>query len=407
MMMMTAHYATLNSEVNTYEQDLIDDDINSIISDEVQRDSGNSSHCSSDISSCTTDSSTSSAIKIKKTKEDKNKVNQIDENNESDEDEDDNDEDDDDDNEEVNLVEQSKYFKLNKAPVDVNLLGDERTIRNLLHMEDFYRVHSNYFAYVQTEVKPWMRKMLASWMLEVCKNQSREDDVFVLAMNILDRFLSVQPIGKRHLQLLGTVCMFIAAKLRSAVQFNAETLVIYTANSITIEELLNWEQFVLQKLKWDICSVTPYDFLPYLLNKLNLIEHKNIGNIRQYLSSFIAACATDFKFSMLPSSMIASGCLFATIKSLNTLTQFQCEQILLDIHTITGIDLECLRECVEQIEELIEANLKIKFQKISTTATTIVGKAHHLVENTDENDSMNVVNQEDEFNSYQSTPSHN
>ena len=390
MMIMTTtqHYATL-SEVNTYEQDIIeDDDTNSLISDEVQRDSGNSSHCSSDISSCSTDTSTSSDVELKKACSIKINI------------EEDNDENED----EVNLVEQSKYFKLNKAPVDVNLLEDERTLRNLLHMEDFYRIQSNYFVYVQTEIKPWMRKMLSSWMLEVCKNQSREDDVFVLAMNILDRFLSVQPIGKRHLQLLGTVCMFIAAKLRSAVQFNAETLVIYTANSITIEELLNWEQYVLQKLKWDICSVTPYDFLPYLLNKLNLINHKNIGNIRQYLSSFIAACATEFKFSMLPSSMIASGCLFATIKSLNTLTQFQCEQILLDIHTITGIDFECLRECVEQIEELIEANLKIKFPKISTESPLLMEKVR-LVDNCDENDSMNV-NQDDEFNSYHSTPSH-
>ena len=143
-----------------------------------------------------------------------------------------------DDDEQEQFGSSDVYFKLNKAPVDVKLVEDERTLKHLLHLEDYYRVQSNYFVYVQSEIKPWMRKTLASWMLEVCKNQSREDDVFVLAMNILDRFLCLQPIAKRHLQLLGTVCMFIAAKLRSAVQFNAETLVIYTANSITIEEIL-------------------------------------------------------------------------------------------------------------------------------------------------------------------------
>ena len=368
-------YATLSSGggavITSYEQD-IEDELNSLISDEVQRDSGNSSHCSSDISSCTTDSITSGTVHLKNKNINK---------------------DDDDDNaDSVNRSEQSKYFKLNKAPVDINLLGDERTLRNLLHLEDFYRVQSNYFAYVQTEIKPWMRQMLATWMLEVCKNQSREDDVFVLAMNLLDRFLSVQPIGKRHLQLLGTVCMFIAAKLRSAVQFSAETLVIYTANSITIEELLGWEQYVLQKLKWDIGACTPHDFLPYLLHKLNLLGHKNVSHIRQYLSSFVAACATDFKFSMLPASMIASGCLFATIKSLNTLTRVQCEQILLDIHTITGIDFECLRECVEQVEELIETSLKIKFKSPGRESSE---------EN--EDDSMNV--NQDEVYSFHSTPS--
>ena len=119
-----------------------------------------------------------------------------------------------------------------------SLLEDERVLKNLLSLEDYYRIQSNYFLYIQTEIKPWMRKVLASWMLDVCNNQSCADDVFVLAMNILDRFLSIQPIGKRHLQLLGTVCMFIASKLRSSVTLNAETLAIYTANSITIEDLL-------------------------------------------------------------------------------------------------------------------------------------------------------------------------
>lgn len=302
--------------------------------EEVQRDSGNSSNCSSSNSS--NESSISKNINYEFEQEFES-------------------------NTESQTPEQ--YFNLNKAPVDFNLLNDDRGIENLLFLEDFYRVHSNYFLHVQTEIKPWMRKTLANWMLEVCKNQSREEDVFVIAINILDRFLSVQTIGKRHLQLLGTVCMFIAAKLRSAVQFSAETLVIYTANSITIEDLLNWEQFVLQKLRWDINAVTAYDYVPFLLNKLNIVEHKNIASIRQYLSTFISLCSTEFKFSMLPASMVASGCLFMTIKYLNNLNKSQCEQILSDIHSITNcIDLELLVQCIEQIEDLISNDLKLKFQ---------------------------------------------
>ena len=91
---------------------------------------------------------------------------------------------------------------------------------------------------MQQEVKPWMRHVLANWMLEVCENQKCDQDVFVLAMSILDRFLSIQSISKRHLQLLGTVCMFISSKLRCSSCLNAEVLVIYTDRSITIDELL-------------------------------------------------------------------------------------------------------------------------------------------------------------------------
>lgn len=246
-----------------------------------------------------------------------------------------------------------------KAPNDDHLFNDDRNLSSLLYLEDLYRIQSNYFSHVQTEIKTWMRKMLANWMQEVCKNQNQEADVFVTAMNILDRFLSLQPVSKRHLQLLGTVCMFIAAKLRSSTKLNAETLVIYTANSVTIEQLLDWEQLVLTKLKWDINCVTACDYVPILLSRLNIIEHNNIKSIRGYMEKLITMCSTDFKFSMVPNSIIATGCLFLTIKHLNTLDINQSEAILMELNSAINcaIDTEILCQCIEQIEQLIQSDL--------------------------------------------------
>lgn len=256
-------------------------------------------------------------------------------------------------------TESLKSHAKQKAPNDFHLLEDDRNLASLFYLEDLYRLQSNYFSHIQTEIKPWMRKMLANWMLEVCKNQNQEADVFVTAMNILDRFLSLQAISKRHLQLLGTTCMFIAAKLRSSTQLNAETLVIYTANSISIEQLLDWEQMILAKLKWDINSITACDFIPILLTRLNIIEHKNIKSIRNYMDSLVTMCATDFKFSMLPASIIATGCLYLTIKYLNSLDSEQSEQILVELNSAinSAIEPEILVQCIEQIEELLQADL--------------------------------------------------
>lgn len=53
---------------------------------------------------------------------------------------------------------------------DANMLNDERTLANLVYLEDFYRIHSNYFMFTQAEIKPWMHKTLACWMLEVCQS---------------------------------------------------------------------------------------------------------------------------------------------------------------------------------------------------------------------------------------------
>lgn len=53
----------------------------------------------------------------------------------------------------------------------------------------------------------------------------------------MDRFLSVSPITKSRLQLLGAVCLFLASKLKETTPLTAEKLVLYTDRSINYDEL--------------------------------------------------------------------------------------------------------------------------------------------------------------------------
>lgn len=54
-----------------------------------------------------------------------------------------------------------------RAGRDPQLLGDRRVLQNLLSQEERYSPRVSYFQCVQREIKPYMRKMLAFWMLEV------------------------------------------------------------------------------------------------------------------------------------------------------------------------------------------------------------------------------------------------
>lgn len=56
-------------------------------------------------------------------------------------------------------------------------------------------------------------------------------------MNILDRFLALVKLRKGQLQLLGSVCLFIASKLRQSKTISPQKLIYYTDWSITLNEL--------------------------------------------------------------------------------------------------------------------------------------------------------------------------
>jgi cyclin D2 len=196
-----------------------------------------------------------------------------------------------------------------QAYEDPVFLDDERVLRNLLYTEDKYVLNSSYFNCVQNELKAHMRKIVASWMAEVCEEEQCQDEVFPLAVNIMDRFLALVEIRKNQLQLLGAVCLFLASKLRQTRPLCTKRLVEYTDYSITSKELLGWELVVLSRLKWDLAAITPNDFVSPILRRLpGWTKSKEIlPHIKKHAQTFIALCAADYKFSQFPPSVVAAA----------------------------------------------------------------------------------------------------
>ncbi|MBZ3889735.1 G1/S-specific cyclin-D2 [Sciurus carolinensis] len=246
-----------------------------------------------------------------------------------------------------------------RAVPDRNLL-DDRVLQNLLTIEERYLPQCSYFKCVQKDIQPYMRRMVATWMLEVCEEQKCEEEVFPLAMNYLDRFLAGVPTPKTHLQLLGAVCMFLASKLKETIPLTAEKLCIYTDNSIKPQELLEWELVVLGKLKWNLAAVTPHDFIEHILRKLPQ-QREKLSLIRKHAQTFIALCATDFKFAMYPPSMIATGSVGAAICGLQQdeeVSSLTCDALTELLAKITNTDVDCLKACQEQIEAVLLNSLQ-------------------------------------------------
>ncbi|KAM4614920.1 G1/S-specific cyclin-D2-like [Polymixia lowei] len=250
--------------------------------------------------------------------------------------------------------------KVVRAQPDPNILSDERVLQSLLTIEDRFLPQCSYFQCVQKDIQPYMRGMVAGWMHEVCEEERSDGDVFPLAINYLDRYLAVMPIRKCYLQLLGAVCIFLASKLKDNRPLSAEKLSMYTDNSITPRELLDWELVVLGKLKWNMASVIPNDFIEHIVRRLPLPRDK-LALVRKHTQTFIALCATDFSLAMNPPSMIATGSVGAAVCGLQldhtdqTLSRNNLTDLLAKI---TNTEVDCLRECQEQIESVLASSLQ-------------------------------------------------
>ncbi len=126
-----------------------------------------------------------------------------------------------------------------RAYSDPVIFCDDRVLKTLLRKEHRYIPESgDYFAQVQTEVKAPMRKEVADWMLEVCEDQNAQPEVFCLAMNYFDRFLSLCAIGRSQLQLLGAVCLLVAWKVREHEPLPAIRLVEYSDFNLTLLDIM-------------------------------------------------------------------------------------------------------------------------------------------------------------------------
>ena len=125
-----------------------------------------------------------------------------------------------------------------RAYSDPVIFRDDRVLRTLLSKETKYvPLASNYFEF-QKDLKPHMRKEVANWMLEVCEAEDCQPEIFCLAMNYMDRFLSYVKIGQNQLQLLGSVCLLVACKVRQHSPLPASKLIEYSDFNLDLNDIM-------------------------------------------------------------------------------------------------------------------------------------------------------------------------
>merc|ERR1711997_246917 len=202
---------------------------------------------------------------------------------------------------------------------DPAIFRNEKVLRTLLKRElktcPAGPSTKNYFLTTQTELKPGMRREVANWMLELCEEEGCSPQVFCLAINYLDRFLSACKIARTQLQLVGAVCLLVSWKVRGHSPITAQRLIEYTDYTITLPDLLEWEFLLLSKLDWDLSAVIAPDFVEHILQRLLKLDLAwNIDITRKNTETLIYLCYSHFSLASYPPSLMAVSSILTTLR---------------------------------------------------------------------------------------------
>ncbi|XP_010461520.1 PREDICTED: cyclin-A3-4-like isoform X2 [Camelina sativa] len=127
--------------------------------------------------------------------------------------------------------------------------------------EPKYRPLPDYIEKVQNDITPHMRAVLVDWLVEVAEEYKLVSDTLYLTVSYIDRFLSVKPINRQKLQLVGVSAMLIASKYEEIGPPKVEDFCYITDNTFTKQEVVSMEADILLALQFELGCPTIKTFL--------------------------------------------------------------------------------------------------------------------------------------------------
>ncbi|XP_040376156.1 cyclin-B1-1 isoform X2 [Oryza brachyantha] len=152
---------------------------------------------------------------------------------------------------------------------DIDKLDGDNQLAVVDYIEDiykFYKVAENEcrpcdYIDSQVEINSKMRAILADWIIEVHHKFELMPETLYLAMYVIDRYLSLQSVLRRELQLVGVSAMLIACKYEEIWAPEVNDFILISDSAYTREQILAMEKAILNRLQWNLTVPTPYVFI--------------------------------------------------------------------------------------------------------------------------------------------------
>ncbi|KAF2397841.1 hypothetical protein EJ06DRAFT_539286 [Trichodelitschia bisporula] len=127
-------------------------------------------------------------------------------------------------------------------------------------LEDRMTPSANYMN-TQTEIQWSMRAVLVDWLIQVHARFQLLPETLFLAVNYVDRFLSVKVVSLGKLQLVGATAILLAAKYEEINCPSVQEIVYMVDSGYTADEILKAERYMLSMLDFELGWPGPMSFL--------------------------------------------------------------------------------------------------------------------------------------------------
>ena len=214
---------------------------------------------------------------------------------------------------------------------------------------------------IQKDINEQMRAILMDWLVEVHYRFRLKSETLYQTVWIIDAYLSLYPIIRARLQLLGIAALLISCKVQEIYYPQLNELIDITDGAYIKEELTQMEAHILKVLNFNIMAPNANEFYNIIAKAFNF--DKSQYYFGKY---FMESSLIDYQMIKFPASVIAASCAYIVMKFFgihnykslysNSVIKESCPQKVIK---------EATREICNLVKNLSQSTLKAVKDKYS------------------------------------------
>jgi len=157
-----------------------------------------------------------------------------------------------------------------------------------------------------------MHMILIDWLVDVAVEFHLGDATLALTAQIIGRFLSVETVEKKELQLLGVTAMWIASKMEEVSVPLVSDFAWITYDTYTTAELRTMERRVLRSLRFRLSCVTPWTLIHTVLEIPELCKNSELKHVTGFLHDL---AIQDPAFTTEAPGEVAAAIVYAALRA--------------------------------------------------------------------------------------------